>query len=64
MLYYNFHAVYMANKTTKLILFSFIIFNVIVYGQNQVDHKLDPVIKSLIIACFITAAGVSIESSS
>ena len=49
MLYYNFHAVYMANKTTKLILFSFILFNVIVYGQNQVDHKLDPVIKSLII---------------
>ena len=49
MLYYNFNAVYMVNKTTKLILISFIIYNVNLYGQIQKESKFDPVIKSLII---------------
>ena len=39
----------MVNKTTKVILFSFIICNLKLYGQIQKESKLDPVIKSLII---------------
>ena len=49
MLYYNFNTVYMVNKTTKLILISFIVCNLKLYGQIQNESKLDPVIKSLII---------------
>ena len=39
----------MVNKTTKLILISFIISNVNLYGQIQKESTLDPVIKSIII---------------
>ena len=39
----------MVNKTTKLILISFIVCNLKLYGQIQNESKLDPVIKSLII---------------
>ena len=39
----------MVNKTTKLILISFIFCNINLYGQIQKESKLDPVIKSLII---------------
>ena len=39
----------MVNKTTKLILISFIVCNLKIYGQIQNESKLDPVIKSLII---------------
>ena len=39
----------MVNKTTKLILISFIVCNVKLYGQIQKESRLDPVIKSLII---------------
>ena len=39
----------MVNKTTKLILISFIVCNLKLYGQIQNEPKLDPVIKSLII---------------
>ena len=49
MLYYNFNAVYMVNKTTKLIFISLIICNMKLYGQTQEESKLDPVFKSLII---------------
>ena len=49
MLYFNFHAVYMVNKTTKITLIVFIMFNAILFGQVQTNQKLDPVIKSLIV---------------
>ena len=39
----------MVDKTTKLILISFIVCNLKLYGQIQNESKLDPVIKSLII---------------
>ena len=39
----------MVNKTTKLILISFIVCNLKLYGQIQKESKLDPVIKSFII---------------
>jgi hypothetical protein len=39
----------MVNKTTKITLIVFIMFNAILFGQVQTNQKLDPVIKSLIV---------------
>jgi len=39
----------MFNKTTKITLILFIMFNAMLFGQLQAHHKLDPVIKSLIV---------------
>jgi len=39
----------MVNKTTKITLIVFIMFNAILFGQVKTNQKLDPVIKSLIV---------------
>ena len=39
----------MVNKTTKITLIVFIMFNVMLFGQVKTNQKLDPVIKSLIV---------------
>lgn len=39
----------MVNKTTKITLIVFIMFNAMLFGQVQTNQKLDPVIKSLIV---------------
>jgi len=39
----------MVNKTTKITLIVFIMFNAMLFGQVKTNQKLDPVIKSLIV---------------
>jgi len=49
MLNYNFNAIYMFSKTSKIVFILFIFSNVLLYSQIRADQKLDPVFKSLII---------------
>ena len=49
MLNYNFNAIYMFSKTSKIVFILFIFSNGLLYSQIRADQKLDPVFKSLII---------------